>query len=120
MRYGLIPETTQQGARRKVLQVVDELERLLEMDRGYARSQIHELLAQAPSDPFGFLSDLADRTEAVSQGDLSWEAYLEQARELIAAVRSSREEEAGVSDASREVAATTTDHSSSDASGPSS
>ena len=48
VRYGLIPETTQQGARRKVLQVVDELERLLEMDRGYARSQIHELLAQAP------------------------------------------------------------------------
>lgn len=79
---------------------------------------VHELLAQAPSDPLGFLNDLGDATESVSQGDLSWEAYLERARELIAAVRSSLEEEAGDSVANREVPATTTDHSGGDASPP--
>lgn len=85
VQYGLLRETTVARQTRETMEMLDDLEALLRLERGVARTQIHAVLARRSSDPE--FADLRDMTEALTQGELGWADYVDQAREFISFMR---------------------------------
>lgn len=84
---GLQVRTRHAERNHRIAELLSEGSMCLELPRGEGRTRLHGALLRAAKEGGTIINKLLDRIELVTMGELSWDAYVAEARPLFAELR---------------------------------